>query len=360
MEQNNLNAGILDMITQPAFTVKDGTIVQVNEAAQKYLLEPGIQIEDILLTGKREYAEFREGDLYLTVSIANLPCGTVVRRMDQLDVFTLQQETDQAELQAMALAAQGLRAPLSKVMTIADQLFPVTDAENPDAKDQIAQINRGLFQMLRVVSNMSDAYRYHQRGDSKMAMTNITGFLEEVFSKASDLLQYGERELHFENLDQPIFSLADREMLERAAHNMISNAVKFSPKGGRIDARLWRRNHMLYLMVQDNQEEPNENLRGNLYDRFLRRPGLEDQKFGIGLGMVMIREAAAAHGGTVLIDHPEGCGTRVTLSMTIRQNVDNMVRTSSLQVDYSGERDHALIELSDVLPNGLYTADMIN
>ncbi len=361
MERKESNSGILDLMIQPAFTVKDGVIDRVNEAAQQYFLESGTQIADLLLTGKSEYRELDEGCLYLTLSVSGLPCGASVRRMDGFDIFTIEQEADQSELQAMALAAQELRVPLSSVMTVADQLFPVTDEDDdPAVQTQISQINRGLFQMLRIIGNMSDAYRYSQQTESKMAVMNVTSFMEEIFQQSAELLRHGGTELCFTNLEQSIFSLADREKLERAVHNIISNAVKFAPKGSRIDARLSRRNSMLYLTVQDSGNGIAQELRSNVHSRFRRQPGLEDNRFGIGLGMVMIRSAASAHRGTVLIDHPEGCGTRLTMSIAIRQDTDSMVRASTLQVDYAGERDHTLIELSDILPNFLYASKKIN
>lgn len=361
MEQKESNSGILDLMIQPAFTVKDGIVDQINEAAQQYFVECGTPITDLLLTGKTEYQQLQEGCLYLTLSIAGLPCGASVRRMDDFDIFTIEQEADQSELQAMALAAQELRIPLSSVMTVADQLFPVADEnENPTVQTQVSQINRGLFQMLRIISNMSDAYRYSQQVESQKAVTNITSVVDEVFQKSADLLSHAGVQLHFENLKQDVFSLADREKLERAILNIISNAVKFSQKGSAIHAKLSRKGNMLFLTVQDSGNGITGEIRSNVHSRFRRQPGLEDSRFGIGLGMVMIRSAAAAHGGTVLIDHPQGCGTRITMSMTICQDTGSMVHTSMLQIDYAGERDHTLIELSNVLPSTLYTAKKIN
>ena len=361
MERKESNGTMLDMMIQPAFTVRDGAIAEVNDGAKAYFLEPGTAISQLLSTGQTEYGELSEGCLYLTLSVGGVPCGVSVRKMEDFDLFTLEQEADQSELQAMALAAQELRAPLSNVMTVADQLFPVTDAgEDPDMKAQTAKINRGLFQMLRIISNMSDVYRYSQQTEPKMAVVNITGLMDEIFEKSAELLRHGGTELRFENLNQSVFGLADREKLERAVHNIISNAVKFSQKGGRVDARLSRRNNMLYLTVQDSGSGISGEMRGNVHTRFLRQPGLEDSRFGIGLGMVLIRGAAAAHGGTVLIDHPDGCGTRITMSLAIRQNTDNMVRASVMHVDYAGERDHGLIELSDVLPSSVYESKKIN
>lgn len=361
MERKESIAGMLDMIIQPAFTVRDGVVDWINDAAKAYFIEPGTQITELLATGRTEYQELTGGCLYLTLSVAGVPCGASVRKMDAFDLFTLEQESDQSELQAMALAAQELRAPLSNVMTVADQLFPVTDEDDdPNVKAQTAKINRGLYQMLRIISNMSDAYRYSQQTEPKMAVVNITGLLGEIFEQSASLLRHGGTELCFENLKQQVFGLADQEKLERAVHNIISNAVKFSPKGGSVDARLSRRNNMLYLTVQNSGSDISGEMRGNVHTRFRRQPGLEDSRFGIGLGMVLIRGAAAAHGGTVLIDHPDGCGTRITMSLAIRQNTDNMVRASVIQVDYAGERNHGLIELSDVLSSCVYESQNIN
>lgn len=361
MERKESNSGILDLMIQPAFTVKDGVVDQVNEAAKQYFVESGAAIADLLLTGKAEYAELEEGCLYLTLTVAGLPCGASVRRMEGYDVFTIEQEADQSELQAMALAAQELRIPLSNVMTVADQLFPVAD-DNEDAasKTQVSQINRGLFQMLRIISNMADAYRYSQQTEAQKTVTNITALYEEIFRKSGELLNQAGVQLHFENLKQDVFSLADEEKLERAVHNMISNAVKFSQKGSAIHAQLSRKNNMLLLTIQDSGNGMADEIRGNVHTRFRRQPGLEDSRFGIGLGMVMIRSAAAAHGGAVLIDHPEGCGTRITMSLPICQPTDRVVHASMLQIDYAGERDHALIELSEVLPSAAYVAKKIN
>ena len=361
MERKESEPGMLDLMIQPAFSVENGAIVKVNEAGKKYFLESGMQIEDLLTTGKNEYRELQDGCLYLTLSVGGVPCGASVRKINGIDIFVLEQDADQLELQAMALAAQELRMPLANVMTVADRLFPVTEgAEDPAVKEQVAQINRGLFQMLRIISNMSDAYRYEQQTEPKMAVANITSLMEEIFQHSTQLLHYGDRELVFENTAQTVFGLVDREKLERAIHNIISNAVKFSAQGSQILARLSRRNNMLYLTIQNTGSEMSADVRVNMHTRFRRQPGLEDNRFGIGLGMVMIRAAAAAHGGTVLISYPEDGSTKLTMSIAINQDIAPMVRTNPFRVDYAGERDHTLIELSDVLPASVYESGKIN
>ena len=164
MERKEATAVLLNLTTRPAFTVRDGLVDMTNEAARKYFLEPGVPVEELLITGKEEYQEFTEGCLYLSLSIGGISCAASVSRMDGYDLVIIEQDADQAELQAMALAAQEIRGPLSNVMSVADQMFPVTEQEaNEETQAQIARINRGLYQMLRIVGNMSDAHRDSSR-----------------------------------------------------------------------------------------------------------------------------------------------------------------------------------------------------
>lgn len=355
MEQKQDTMAMLDLIIRPAFCVENGVIVRLNKAAEMLLLEPGTPVDSLLSTGRTEYGEFRGGCLYLTLELSGVQQGASVVRMDGFDVFLLEDDADQAELKAMALAAQNLREPLSSIMTMAGRLFPAVEKlEDPTAADQMARINRGLFQMLRILGNMSDADRYRNTGLFRQETQDITTQLGDLFEKMTVISAHAGIELHFTNLQERIYCLVDSEKLERAVYNIISNALKFTAKDGHIDAKLTRKGTRLYLTVQDSGCGIPENQCGSVYSRFLRQPGLEDSRQGIGLGMVLIRTAATAHGGTVLLEQPQDQGLRITLTMEIRQNQGNLVRAPGLRVDYAGEWDHSLIELSESLPASLY------
>lgn len=360
MEQTEENVILLNQLSAPAFFVVGGSVTHTNAGAKRCLIAPGTPVRGLLATGQTEYSEFRQGCLYLSLDLYGSTVSASVTRVGEADLFVLEQEDDLAELQAMALAAQQLRGPLSSVMTVADQLFPLACLDDdPNAQAQIARINRGLFQMLRIVSNMSDAYRYSHAAEFHPEVRDIRGLIEEILAKNGELMRQADVTLHYTLHPEAVFSLADSEKLERAVSNILSNALKFCRKGSVIDARLTLRGNMLYLTVQNENAAIGEGTQSNVYDRFRREPGLEDSRFGIGLGMVLIRSAAAAHGGTVLMEQNAG-GTRITMTMAIRQTGGSQVRSPIFWMDYAGERDHSLIELSESLPPALYCAENIN
>lgn len=358
MEQFHNALAMLDLMQQSAFCVQGGTIIKVNPAASAMLIEAGSPVQTLLSTGAEEYASFSGGCLYLTLTVAGHRIGASVARMQEFDVFTLEQDETDAHLQAMALAARELREPLSNVMTIADKLFPAAEFDEKE-QEQVSRINRGLFQMLRIIGNMSDASRYTADTGARQEIRDICAVLDEVFRRAAALAEHTDVALHYTGYPESVYTLVDAQKLERAVLNILSNAIKFTPAGGTVTAKLTRRGTKMYLSVCDSGSGIAENLRGNIFSRYVREPGVEEGRYGLGLGMVLIRSTAALHGGTVLVDHPEDCGTRITISFAIRQG-DATLRSPRLRIDYAGERDHGLIELSDVLPAHLYDPETVN
>ena len=359
MDQYQNAWGMLDLIQEPAFCVQNGIIIKVNAAASGLLIEPGIRIQSLLRTGKEEYAAFSGGCLYLSVCIAGHSLGASVSRMPEFDVFCLEQDETNAHLQSMALAARELREPLSTVMTLADKLLPTAIGEDSKSQAQMSQLNRGLFRMLRIISNMSDAERYVADTGARLEVCNLCAALQEIFQRSAALTEHTGIKLQYTGYPESVYTLADVQKLERMVFNILSNAIRFSPDGGTITAALTRRGTRMYLSVCDSGSGIPENLRGSIFSRYARQSAIEDGRYGLGLGMVLIRSTAAIHGGTVLVDHPEGCGTRITVSFAIRSG-DATICSPKLRIDYAGERDHGLIELSDVLPAYLYDPDSIN
>lgn len=358
MEQFQNALGMLDLMQQPAFCVQGGTIIRVNPAAAAFLIETGADVQPLLYTGAEEYASFSGGCLYLTLSIAGHRIGASVVRMQEFDVFTLEREEADVQLQALALAARELREPLSGVMTIADKYFSAAELNGKEL-EQAERINRGLFRMLRIIGNMSDAGCYSTDTGAQLEIRDISRVLNEVFHNAATLTARTDITLHYSGFPESVYTLVDAQKLERMVFNILSNSIKFTPAGGSVTAKLTRRGCRMYLSVCDSGCGIPENLRGSIFSRYTREPGLEDSRYGLGLGMVLIRSVAALHGGTVLIDHPQNSGTRITISIAIRQG-EAVLRSPKLRIDYAGERDHGLIELSDVLPPCLYDPEIVN
>lgn len=347
--QNNI-FGLLDMMIQPVFCVKDNIIIHTNAPAQQMLVRTGESILPLLESGTEEYTAFTGGCLYLALRLHGQHVGASVRKMDGIDVFEVDTEQDDSALRAMALAAMELRKPLSGALSSASVLLETQT--DPSPRQQLSQLNRELYRILRLLGNMSDAESCFSH--CRMETGNIPAILRDIFEKAKPMVARYGITLDYQDLPETVFCLSDRNQLERAVLNLLSNAAKFSPAGSRIRASLARRGRTLLLTIEDSGGGIAQDVMGNLFLRHRRQPGIEDSRFGIGLGMRLVHAAAIHHGGTLLVTQGEEGGTRIVLTIAIRQNEPNRLNSPIFEVDYTGGFDHSLVELSDILPADLY------
>ncbi|MDO5401735.1 MAG: HAMP domain-containing sensor histidine kinase [Eubacteriales bacterium] len=352
MEQRNDVSTLLNMMVQPGFLVEDNRITLLNPAASQLFISPGTDVRDLLATGREEYAGFSDGCLYLQLDLGGTPRGASVQAIAEGHVFLLEPETQQQELLCYALASQCLRSPMSNVMIAAEQLTRTAgERDDPALLRQLGQLNRGVHQMLRLVNNMSDALLYTDI--SQQELRNIPAVFEEIFDKAQTLLEQAGIRLTYQGLREELCGMADSQQLERAVLNLLDNAVRFSPAGGTVSAALTRRGGLLCLHITDSGEGIPASVLPGIFHRYLRQPGIEDGRYGLGLGMALVRTAAVNHGGTVLIDR-SGKGTRITMTVALRQDPNCLLRSPVMQLDYAGGLDHQMVELSQVLPASMY------
>lgn len=349
METQKTHIPVLELLPQPAFSVSDGKIAQINQAAAIFSLEVGAEILPMLASGREEYESLRDGTLYLTLRISGQAVGATVIVQGEQRLFIPEPSGDLSELRALSLAAQELRSPLSAMLAISGQTMKDVHSE------QAAMFTRRVYQILRMLSNMSDAFYYCDPAEGQPECVQMCSFLEEILSKSREQLLCADITLEYELPNSAVYTTVDRERIERAVYNMLSNAAKRTSPGGTIRFAMTTRQKKLLLSVTNRNRQSGKPEAANIYTRYLRTPTITDHFEGIGLGMVLIRATAVRHNGVVLIDHPDEEHTRVTMTVEIRLEKAPKLRTPVFVPDYAGELDHGLQEFSEILPPELYT-----
>jgi two-component system sensor histidine kinase CreC len=107
----------------------------------------------------------------------------------------------------------------------------------------------------------------------------------------------------------------DPFLLQRAAANLVRNAIEFSPAGGAVDIDADESRAQVELRVRDRGRGLPDFARGRVFDKFYSLPRPDTGRKGTGLGLAFVREVAQLHGGTVrLANHPDG-GALATLTL---------------------------------------------
>lgn len=352
MEKTTESIKLINMFLHPVFLVRDGAVAEVNDAAKALQIKVDTKVSALIPQALEDYEAFAGGYLSLTVSIGGVEQLATVMRAEDADVFHLLSSNMSAEFRTMALISRQIKKPLTGILAASDSLRPSVVEDTPETKAQIAQINRNLYQLLRKVSNMSAVERIATHHSSNQQICHITALFDSIMEKATEFVSRSKRTLNFTNLSENIQALGDEELIERAIYNLISNAVKFSPVDSVVFAKLTRSGKRLRFTVE-NKTEAGCDLT-NLHARFMREPGYEDDRHGIGLGIPLVQHIASIHNGSLLMDQPEEGVVRFNLTIPIRQNTENIVRSPIMPFDYLGGHDHALVELSEILSADLY------
>ena len=218
------------------------------------------------------------------------------------------------------------------MMALADSL--------PQDSGHRAELNRGLHRLLRIVGNMTPQPVFRPE------MVELNALLREIWDRTQPACDRLGIRFTFDPSPAPVFTAADAGLITRAIHNLLSNSMKFSP-GRELRLELQRTGKVCRIRFHDTGAQ----LPPDPFTRYLREPGLEDPRSGLGMGLKLVRDAAIAHGGTAWMT-AQSTGVLTELRLPIRQ--DSALRSPRLRVSYTGEHDPLLVELSDVLPPEFY------
>jgi len=110
--------------------------------------------------------------------------------------------------------------------------------------------------------------------------------------------------------------IADRIQIERLLSNLLGNAIKYTPAGGRVNVSLTPNLDHVKLMVEDTGVGISPGHLPHIFDRFYRVPSADAEK-GLGLGLSFVAWIAKAHGGAVTVESTLKEGTRFTVLLPV-------------------------------------------
>lgn len=351
MKDRETIISMLYLISEPAFCADGTNVIAANQAAVALGFYSGTILDMIPDESIDAYRSFSGGTLHLTLKCSEETFDATVSKVENLDIFVLDKDRSEDVLQSLALASQHLRMPLSDVITIADRLMPqLSEGDTLQA----AHLRKALYQIQRILNNMSSAANTGKEYLQNMELIDATAFFGELMEKASIAAKNANMHLDYTGPAEATVTLIDKERMEQAVYNLISNAIKFSPTGSKILCSLTRRSNTLIFTVSDSGATISREKQGDIYAQFLRVPAVEEGRIGLGLGMFLVRSTAKLHGGTVLMESEPDRGTKVTMTLAIREDNVGKLRSDILCVDSTGGWDPLPMEFSDVLPAEFY------
>ncbi len=229
----------------------------------------------------------------------------------------MEAEADRMRDELIATVSHELRTPLTSVIGCSELLADLPEEEvGARARRLVEIIRRNAARELRLVDDLlTVAFLDGERLRVQCAPTDLAAVAGHVASDQAPAARAAGVELLLEAAQLSAVS-GDHDRLVQVLENLLTNAVKFTPAGGRVTVRVCERGGDPVLEVSDTGVgvEPEEVPR--LFERLYRTPGaVATQAPGAGLGLSIVQKLVAAHDGTVTVESERGRGTTVRVRL---------------------------------------------
>jgi signal transduction histidine kinase len=249
--------------------------------------------------------------------------GSIVQSVDRVRQQLAERnaqlvEADRLKDEFIALVSHDLRTPLTSIigyveLALDDEGDAPLDAER---RRYIEVVARSSDRLLRLVDDLLLAARLQS---GRFILNLDEADLETVAAEALDEMHArAERKgvSLFLGGDGSVRIECDRRRLLQLVDNLISNAVKFTPEGGRVEIRIERTLAGAALEILDTGVGIGAGEEERIFDRFYRSPNaVSDQVPGTGLGLFIARAIAERHGGSLVARRREGGGSVFRLEL---------------------------------------------
>lgn len=245
---------------------------------------------------------------------AGLPDGWVLALRDVSRFKRLNRN----QQEFLRIVSHDLRSPLTAMQGFADMIYMGMVGDVTDRQTHfLDKILSGIDQMTGIVDNIQDAGRFDpETGFYEMQRNPVD--LGEIARKIvqNHIIPAEKQELTLElNIDDsvPIIN-GDENMLTRAITNLVDNAIKYTPNGGKVEVNIERNGDYVRVSVKDDGYGISEEDQKRLFQRHVRLARKEHKKIkGTGLGLFIVRSVAQRHGGNAMVDSVLGEGTTFTI-----------------------------------------------
>ncbi|QYU66958.1 PAS domain-containing protein [Leptolyngbya sp. 15MV] len=240
-----------------------------------------------------------------------------------IEDVTQQRMADEARNSFVAQATHELRTPLTNIRLYVEQAMEAGQDDAATRAAALGVIGREALRLERIVSDMLSVAEM-EAGSLKLRADDVR--LDAMFDDLREEFGPQAREKGLElSLELPPklpVVVGDRDKIAQALHNLVGNAVKYTPKGGRVSVRVDAGPERLTIDVADTGVGIPAAELDLVFEKFYRASGTRSSDVpGTGLGLPLAREVARLHGGDVTARSEVGKGSTFTLWIPLASSV---------------------------------------
>lgn len=229
-------------------------------------------------------------------------------------------ELDQLKTEFISVASHQLRTPLSAIKWVLKMLMDGDVGEI--SKDQKDLLEKGYQSNERMISLINDLLNVSRIEEERFQYRFVESSLIDIVNRLVDEMKMmmERKSIVFEKkIDRhiPLMRL-DPQKMHLAVQNLLDNAIKYTPEGGKITVYISREKQDVICSIQDSGVGIPDDQKDRVFTKFFRGDNvIRMQTQGTGLGLFISRSIIEKHDGTLTFESEEGKGTTFTFRLGI-------------------------------------------
>jgi PAS domain S-box-containing protein len=257
--------------------------------------------------------DFTEQDEAILVQLA----AFAANGFENARLYSSLKEQDRRKDEFLAMLAHELRNPLAPIASAAE-LLKIGTASEERVRRSSEVISRQVKHMTSLVDDLLDISRV-TRGLIQLdnVVVDIDATIRSAVEQSRPLIEAREHVLTVEQASGGTSVMGDPNRLVQVVANLLNNAAKYTPRGGRILLAVECAQDAVQIRVQDNGIGIDKNLLPQVFDLFTQAERTPDRsQGGLGIGLALVKNVVSLHGGKVTA-HSDGPGAGSTFTVSL-------------------------------------------
>jgi two-component system phosphate regulon sensor histidine kinase PhoR len=219
----------------------------------------------------------------------------------------------------VANASHELKTPITAIRGLSETVIDDPEVEKSTLIQFMGRIHAQSIRLSQLVGDLMTISRLEaDQGIEGFTQINFSDLVQRAVEAAENLLHSKHHTLSTDLGDRKVDVYGDRQNLSQLVDNLIDNAIKYTPEGGRIQVRLKVEGQDMVLEVQDTGIGISPQYQERVFERFYRVDKARSQSLGgTGLGLSIVRNIAEKHGGHVSVKSQLGVGSTFSFRMPL-------------------------------------------
>lgn len=232
-------------------------------------------------------------------------------------------EIDDMKLRFFTNISHELRTPLTLIISPLENV--IRQIESKDQKNKLEMVHRNAMRLLGMVNQLLDFRKSDVKGHQlNPAQGDIVDFIHNVSNSFNEYSEKKNIRLIFFSAIKDLLMVFDEDKMGKIIMNLLSNAFKFTPEGGRVDVSLDLltaadgQSEQLEIRISDTGIGINDEDKELIFERFYQVQQKEGQKTGgSGIGLHLVKEFVALHNGTITVLDNLGKGSVFLIKLPV-------------------------------------------